>query len=141
VPALVAEVLRRFGAARVRAFGSSMLPGIRPGDLLHVRSTTASALATGDVALFVRDGRLFAHRVVGMTAAGRLRTRGDALRHADPAVAPSQVLGAVIRVSRGGREIPCRPVPGGRAWRWLSWRPRAHRCASAVVLPPEGGSY
>ena len=36
-PALIAEVLQRFGEARVRALGTSMLPAIGPHDVLLVQ--------------------------------------------------------------------------------------------------------
>jgi len=96
---LFRDLLRRFGSARLRVFGLSMWPALRPGDLLHVHSVPAADLATGDVILFVRHGALFAHRLVGRK--GRiLRTRGDAHWRRDPLLRPSQVLGRVERVSR-----------------------------------------
>lgn len=61
---LAAEVLRSFGELRFRANGSSMLPAVWPGDMLLVRSQDAAAVVPGDIVLFGRGGRLFAHRVV-----------------------------------------------------------------------------
>jgi signal peptidase I len=98
-PDLVAEVLRRFGRIRLRVFGGSMSPALRPGDLLDVRSTRADSLERGDVVLFRRDGRLFAHRVMEKSTLGVV-TRGDAHRHDDPMVAPEDVLGIVNSVVR-----------------------------------------
>jgi signal peptidase I len=113
-PRLLRDVLRRFGFARVRAYGGSMVPAIQPGDLLNVRGAAASEVMPGDVVLFQRGGRLFAHRMVGRTRAGLLRTRGDAHWRAEPAIASSQVLGIVESLNRfkvpGGRF----KVPGGR---------------------------
>jgi hypothetical protein len=98
-PLLFRDLLRRFGSARLRVFGLSMWPTVRPGDLLHVQAVSPDDLAPGDVILFVRHGALFAHRLVGR--AGRLlRTRGDAHWRCDPLLRPSQVLGRVERVSR-----------------------------------------
>jgi signal peptidase I len=99
-PRLVQDVLRRFGFARVRAYGASMVPAIHPGDLLNVRGATASEVMPGDVVLFQRGGRLFAHRVVGRTRTGLLRMRGDAHWRAEPAIATSQVLGIVETLNR-----------------------------------------
>jgi signal peptidase I len=101
-PSLIREVLRRYGFARVRAYGGSMTPAIHPGDVLNVRAASASELVVGDVVLFEREGRLFAHRVVRQTAAGVVETRGDAHSHLDPDVEPSQILGIVETVVPGG---------------------------------------
>jgi hypothetical protein len=98
-PDLFREVLRRFGAARLRVFGGSMWPAVRPGDVVHVRAVLPADLATGDVILFVRHGALFAHRLVGRQG-HVLRTRGDAHWRRDPPLRPSQVLGRVERVCR-----------------------------------------
>jgi signal peptidase I len=94
-PDLIREVIQRFGFARIRVFGGSMLPAIRPGDVLHVRAATAAEIAPGQVVVFERDGRLFAHRVVARTAAGLFRTRGDAHWRKDPSICDSQILGVV----------------------------------------------
>ena len=98
--ALFRDVLRRFGSARLRVFGLSMWPALRPGDVLHVQSVSPGELATGDVILFVRHGALFAHRLIGREGQV-LRTRGDAHWRRDPLLRPSQVLGRVEMVSRG----------------------------------------
>ena len=99
-PLLFRDLLQRFGRARLRVFGFSMWPAVRPGDVLHVQAVPPDDLARGDVILFVRHGALFAHRLVGRT--GRLlRTRGDAHWRRDPLLRPSQVLGRVERVCRG----------------------------------------
>ena len=106
-PDLVAEVLRRFGRVRLRAYGGSMSPAIRPGDLLNVRHTPAEGVRRGDVVLFWRGGRLFAHRVVARTPGGMVTTRGDAHWHDDPAVPAEDVLGivqSVLRKDKTGEE-------------------------------------
>ncbi len=94
----------------------------------------------GDLVLFQREGRFFAHRVVGAMqmpiddcqltiddcglpmADGRpptrafLVTRGDRLLRPDPPVPPDEVLGRVTLIHRGGRRI----VPGLTPWRRLA---------------------
>jgi len=102
--ALVAEVLEQFGAARVRAFGSSMLPTVWAGDELVVRRQATEAVRRGDLVLFRRDGRLFAHRVVGACGTA-LVTKGDALAEPDPPLATTEVLGRVQEINRDGRRI------------------------------------
>ena len=98
-PDLVSEVLRRFGRVRLRVFGGSMSPALQPGDLLEVHHSAADGVRRGDIVLFQRDGRLFAHRAVAVTTAGTV-TRGDAHRHDDPMVPAEDVLGIVRTVTR-----------------------------------------
>ena len=90
------------GRLRLRVGGSSMLPAIRPGDILEVRARRACGIRPGSVVLFERGGRLFAHRVVG-NEGGALVTRGDALADADAAIGDAELLGEVIAVERNGR--------------------------------------
>ena len=101
----MADVLTRHGRLRVRAFGSSMIPAIRPGDVLCIEHCTPEAARPGDV-LFTRHGdRVFAHRLVRKERRGGedvLVTRGDALWHADPSQPASMLLGRVTGISRGG---------------------------------------
>jgi signal peptidase I len=108
---LFAESLRAGRTIRMRAGGSSMIPALWPGDELLVTPLAAErSPAPGEIVLFMRDGRLFAHRVVaavGDVPAGHLITRGDALDRNDPPIAPSEVLGAVAAVFRDGRELAC----------------------------------
>jgi hypothetical protein len=106
-PALMREAIERFGAARLRAFGGSMAPAIRPGDLLHVQWRPAAAIRPGDVVLFERDGRLFAHRVVRCRGNGTIQTRGDSHLHSDPPLATRQVLGVVYALTRDGHRLDC----------------------------------
>ena len=104
--ALIGEVVHRFGVVRLRAAGSSMLPSIWPGDVLTVCRAEIGALQAGDVALFTREGRLFAHRVVGhIVSDGRvhLSTRGDTVPASDGPVSASELLGVVVAVSRNGK--------------------------------------
>ena len=106
--ALFVQVISRFGKARFRAMGTSMLPGIRPGDVLYVERAPISGLAPGDIAVYLRRGRIVAHRVVQVarqpTAA--VITRGDALSCDDPPVHPGELLGRVTSIVPGPRAVP-----------------------------------
>lgn len=100
---LAAEVVRRFGAVRLRVTGGSMTPAVRPGDTILVQRCGMAEISTGEIVLFARYGRLFAHRVTGnvtRSGEGCLLTRGDRLRMADPAVSRSELLGRVSRIER-----------------------------------------
>jgi len=115
-PALLADALRAFGSVRLRALGGSMVPAIRSRDVLVVARCRADDLRSRDVVLFVRDGRLFAHRLIDVAIrAGRrvLVTRGDALWAADTPVDAGDLLGRVVEVGREGTfraPAPCTPL-------------------------------
>jgi signal peptidase I len=117
---LAAQVLRSAGALRLGVTGTSMLPAIRPRDILSIRRCGPESAAVGDVVLFARAGRLFAHRVVARDRAS-LVTRGDAMPQADPPVTATELLGKVVGIERRGRALPAGALPG-----------RARRLAAAL---------
>jgi signal peptidase I len=101
---LAGEVVRTFGNVRLRVFGTSMLPSILPGDLISVQRAGLSGISSGEIVLYSREGRLFAHRVVGHAGSRedpRLITRGDRLSHNDPPVSSSELLGRVTSIQCG----------------------------------------
>jgi len=113
---LAGEVLRSAGTLRLRVTGWSMLPTIVPGDTLIVDRVSddranhdhaGSGISPGDIVLFARDQRLFAHRVVSV-AGGETNyviTQGDGMPHPDSPVAASELLGRVSFIVRSGRYI------------------------------------
>jgi hypothetical protein len=115
-PALIADVLSRFGEARLRVIGGSMFPLVRSGDILTVRCCSSDQLQPGDIVL-VRDGqRLFAHRLLAVqSSAGRtsdhssddcwLITRGDSHWHCDPLRPASALVGRVVSLTRSSRVL------------------------------------
>jgi len=101
---MASEVVRTFGKVRLRVFGTSMLPSILPGDLISVQRAGLSGISSGEIVLYSREGRLFAHRVVGRAGSRedpRLITRGDRLSHNDPPVSSSELLGRVTSIRCG----------------------------------------
>lgn len=101
---LASDVLRSYGRLSLKVTGWSMLPVIWPGDTLELEWANRHELSTGDIVLFGRYRRLFAHRIV--KSSGRtIHTRGDALPYADPVVAENELLGRVACIVRGGRRI------------------------------------
>jgi signal peptidase I len=118
---LAGEIVRTFGKVRLRVFGTSMVPSILPGDVISVRHAGLFEMSPGEIVLYSREGRLFAHRV--MSRAGtqddpRLITRGDRLSHNDPPVSSSELLGRVTSIQsadgRGLRQI--QPAARLSAW-------------------------
>ncbi len=121
---LAAEVVRTFGKVRFRAQGSSMLPAVWPGDILLVHRHDPCQVKPGDIVLFGRNGRLIAHRVVevGSQESGvrsqeqlptphqhkpmpTLVTRGDRLDCNDAPVSSHELLGRVVSIQRGSRQL------------------------------------
>ena len=100
---LAAEVLRSYGTLRLQVTGCSMFPAVRPGDVLVVNRAAGSGVAKGDIVLFVRDRRLFAHRVVASdrSEGSCLLTRGDAMPMPDAPVREHELLGKVCSIVRG----------------------------------------
>src|ERR1700722_5452549 len=102
---LAGEVLASSGSLRLRVTGWSMLPAIFPGDTLVIEPANSESVGQGDIILFRRDGRLFAHRVSGKTGSAsdfQIVTQGDGMANPDPAVFSSQLLGKVAFVVRDG---------------------------------------
>ena len=98
---LTGEVIRTFGAIRLRVFGTSMVPSVLPGDLISVQRANLSEISPGEIVLYLRDNRLFVHRVVARAGDHdnpRLITRGDRLSYDDPAVSSSELLGRVTSI-------------------------------------------
>jgi signal peptidase I len=101
---LAAEVVRSFGELRLRVSGSSMLPAIRPGDDLLIQQCCIEQTRPGDIVLFMRHRRLFAHRVISRSSTCVV-TQGDGIAEPDRPVTANELLGKVIRVMRRGKTI------------------------------------
>lgn len=103
-----------------------MLPAIFPGDILQVRAEVIDRFQAGDMVLFSRDSRFFAHRVVRVERNSGERTlivRGDALATEDPPVRSAEILGCVVSVERGGKLIDASRTQS--VWRrTLAWAMR-----------------
>ena len=108
---LAADVLRSFGELRLGVVGTSMLPAIRPADTILVRQCSFEEAGLHDVVLFIRQSRLFAHRVVSRSAA-HLITQGDSLAEPDHPVTADELLGKVVQVTRRGRTVRHAQRPG-----------------------------
>jgi signal peptidase len=120
---LVSEAVRAAGRVRLRVSGTSMVPAMRPGDLITVERARAAEIAPGEIVVFTRSGRLVVHRVTGVTAAPglaksvsesepALQTRGDCARRKDPIVRDSELLGRVTQIERSGHRVQPRTKLG-----------------------------
>lgn len=106
---LLTNVVRETGTGSLKVTGLSMLPTIRPGDILLIERVKPepfgnSGLCPGQVILFHRDGRLWAHRIVKISGE-QIRTWGDSVPKMDPPVQLSQVIGCVTRIQRKSRVL------------------------------------
>jgi signal peptidase I len=118
---LAGDIVRTFGEVRLRAFGTSMVPSILPGDLISIQRASLSEISSGEIVLYSRDGRLFAHRVVARAGSHddpRLITRGDRLSHNDPPVSSSELLGRVTSIQCGDGRGHRRVQPAARLNAW-----------------------
>ena len=139
-PRLLSQLLDRCGEARIRVAGTSMLPSIRPADVLHIRSVDITRVQRDDVILYAQGRRLFAHRVVQTGPPGLERvliTRGDMHAHDDPPVTETQLLGRVEAQTRNGAILSpgqsrCRRSPRRSSGLWFTCLCRVHLCAQAV---------
>jgi len=136
---LAADTLRSSGSLRLQVTGWSMLPSIWPGDTLVVKRVKYHAVSEGDIVLFRRDRRLFAHRVV--TKAGGpvdgILTRGDAMPAPDSPVSADELLGKVSFILRNGRCIePSRSL--GISERAVAALVRSSEIAARVVVGVHG---
>ena len=122
---LAGEVLTSSGRLRLRVTGWSMLPAIFPGDTLVIEPASSESVGKGDIVLFRREGRLFAHRVSGKSGTAsdfQIVTQGDGMADPDPPVSSSQLLGKVSFVVRDGRCLELAQTP-----------PLSMRAVAAVV--------
>jgi phage repressor protein C with HTH and peptisase S24 domain len=106
LPALLESTLELGAEARFEVDGRSMLPLIRPGDVVRVRGSGGCAARVGDVVALrgVPGGNLLVHRVVGRRGQALL-LRGDNTTCPDGEYAESDILGVVCSVERGGRDV------------------------------------
>jgi hypothetical protein len=85
-----------------------MLPLLRRGDGVLIRSCHLAALKPGDLIALTDGVALYTHRLIRIVRrAGRewLLTKGDGCARWDDPVAPSAIVGKGVAIRRGQREI------------------------------------
>src|SRR5437899_4737634 len=113
-PDLMTELLRRGNRVRFRAAGASMQPTIEDGELITVAPVGPGSVKRGDILLYQNERGVFAHRMVGVVKgtvtidggdSPPYLLRGDASVSCDAPVQLEQVIGRVVAVQRGGRNL------------------------------------
>ena len=126
-------LLNHPGSAELRAFGSSMLPVIFPGDLLSVHKADFDALREGDIAVCSDGERFWIHRVASKTAT-HLITWGDSTLDRDPPVAAVHVIGRVNTITTPRGKTCAAPQERGDFSVWVAALCRRSRWSSALVV-------
>ncbi|HEY2460910.1 MAG TPA: signal peptidase I [Candidatus Acidoferrum sp.] len=104
----IAAALAERGRISLRVRGNSMLPWLRPGDIVVVKRAELNSVERGDVVLFRAENRTIVHRIVathGSQESAKLFVKGDACADADGFIASRHLLGRMVRLYRGGRRI------------------------------------
>jgi hypothetical protein len=97
------EMLQAGGELRLSVSGGSMRPALREGDCLVVRPL-AGPPHLGEVLVYARGGRLWAHRLLARSPSGRfMLTKGDARGRPDALLGPEDLVGRAVAVERAGR--------------------------------------
>lgn len=129
---LAAEVLLSSGGLRLQVTGWSMLPSIWPGDTIVLQSTSLAEISEGDIVLFRRDSRLFAHRVV-RRGEDQMQTRGDAMTYADAPIGNNELLGRLGYVVRNGKRVEPRKKLGFSQRALAAWVRTSETAARVIV--------
>ena len=111
---LLRATVERGASLRTTVRGFSMSPFIKDGDALTVSPMGERDPRVGEVIAFVSplNGRMAVHRVVSRTTSGWL-LRGDNSLEADGVVGLEGMIGRVVRVERGGRDVRLGVRAGG----------------------------
>ena len=122
----VADLLLRHGHFHFRVCSDSMMPALRPGDLLHLEPARYEQLAAGDLVAARVGATLICHRLIRSYTDEQgvrwLVTKGDRSPDEDDPIRAELGIGRVARVIRP-------PLWSLMRWRMKTrlldgWRPR-----------------
>jgi hypothetical protein len=123
------DALRVREELAIPAVGFSMTRSLGGAEALVIRRAGGARIPWGGIAVYRRDGRWIAHRVIARRGS-TLVTKGDSTPVADAPVEAGSVVGEVVAVLRGGRRQPV------NRW-WQRWPAAARSLLSrAGARPP-----
>jgi hypothetical protein len=85
------------GRVRLQVHGESMLPAVWPGDVVEIAGCSLEDVRRGEVLLAEREGRLYLHRLVAVSAPSGFVLRGDSMPGSDPLFPSEALLGRLLR--------------------------------------------
>lgn len=101
---IIESLLRQHTAVSFQAFGPSMNPVIRDGEILRVKPTPADTLPRGSVVLYRYCGRLAVHRFIrNDPSRNRYFVAADAALKGGDWIPAADILGLAESVRRGAR--------------------------------------
>jgi len=146
---LLCESLKASGAGRVHLRGNSMLPTLREGWKLHIRSVPARELQVGDIGIFVHRDLLTIHRLIWKKVEGgreRFIFQGD--NNPDRERVEADAILGRVEAAEGewSRQGVQNPIPVGNDSRALFYRTAfgLHSFLTTLIptaaVPDEGAS-
>jgi signal peptidase I len=86
----------------LKSTGQSMLPILRPNDIVYFKKTPFLKIKVNDLIIFKKKNQLITHRVIYKTKK-YLITKGDNNPNSDGKIYPKQILGRVYQIKRNGQ--------------------------------------
>jgi signal peptidase I len=86
----------------LKSTGQSMLPILRPNDIVYFKKTPFLKIKVNDLIIFKKKNQLITHRVIYKTKK-YLITKGDNNPNCDGKIYPKQILGKVYQIKRNGQ--------------------------------------
>lgn len=103
------KVFAEKNIVKFRSEGTCMYPCIRPGDILHLEPKNAEQINIGDIAVYRRYSRLFAHRTINKendNGSNYIITRSDTANQGNDGPSfDEDILGVVSYVERKGNVL------------------------------------
>ncbi len=88
----------------LKAEGFSMLPHLRPGDMLYIRKIKFQQVKVNDLIMAKNGKTVLTHRVI-FNNKDYLITKGDNNPQSDGKIKPKQIMGKVYQIKRNGQII------------------------------------
>ena len=94
--------LLRLKTLPLKLTSQSMLPILRPNDVVYFKKTPFLKIKVNDLIIFKKKNQLITHRVIYKTKK-YLITKGDSNLNFDGKIYPKQILGKVYQIKRNGQ--------------------------------------